>query len=551
MARRFGIVAAALGAFLAAPAVALAVTPKQAGAVAVAALKPGKGAVVYRLPAPLQAGTTVSDGGPSAGRRFTVKKLGPGRGTRLTATIPVTKLTAAGWLFWDDLSDGANFPHTSRLLLVDKRTGKVAWTKTLAWWPLVNGRRAAFYEHSDQPKYRVTAAAGSVAGYAHDCLVALVDATDKRPLANFNGDAAGMLGLARDVRIPAEKATSTQQLYAAMRKLVDNGKCKDVVLFVGGHGTPATQTEQPTVVLNYHVVPTDTGQAAVIDDAVTASDLIDLVEGFRAKASFKILINSCFAGRFVDELSAQPGVELVATAANAEEPSVQWVNGDGRADHPQQAGTYVVGITRELRKILDGQEPNVDAADAKAAQSDMVLALTLAADHSSASGTGTDKAARDGITHPVSQAGGASSGVGPKPQLSPIHAVFTASAVPGCSPPACTTVYTETAKGHNLRFHWTLEIPADPGCAKGFKPGSPNANQATWFHADESEGGPCNHSGNAYDAAGSGHPGTVSVAVRNKYWICTATFHGTQGTTGAPVADGPAPDPDACVQRKH
>jgi hypothetical protein len=132
----------------------------------------------------------------------------------------------------------------------------------------------------------------------------------------------------------------------------------------------------------------------------------------------------------------------------------------------------------------------------------------------------------------------------PKPSLTPIHAVFTpAPAGQSCEPPYCTTVYTENATGQGLTYSWTVSIPDDPGCAMGFHPSTPQPNLATWYHADVSEGGYCNHSGNDYDATGSGHPGTVTVTVTNAGWTCTATFHGTQGPQAQPTWDGPAPQP--------
>jgi hypothetical protein len=287
-------------------------------------------------------------------------------------------------------------------------------------------------------------------------------------------------------------------------------------------------------------VPAGAGQEAVIDEAVTAGDLIDVVDRYRGKAKFKFLINSCFSGRFVEELAPQPGVEYVATASGAEEVSYQALQGDTVADHPMEAGTWVVGLTEEFRKILDGREPNVEAHDAKEARSDLVFALVLAADHSGIPGTGPDKAASSGLTHPSSISYVSTTGVPPEPKVSPIHAVFTASA-PGakCAPPACTTVYTVTAKGHNLTYAWSVSIPVDPGCADGFHASTPKPNQATWYHADESEGGPCNHGGTTlYYGLSFGHPGWVTVEVKDKYWTCTAKFHGTQGENAQPAADG-------------
>jgi hypothetical protein len=138
-----------------------------------------------------------------------------------------------------------------------------------------------------------------------------------------------------------------------------------------------------------------------------------------------------------------------------------------------------------------------------------------------------------------------------QPYLKPVHAVFTPAGTSGCIfASTCTTVYTEdaTAGGTPITYQWSVSIPKDPDCALGFLPGDPQANIATWYHADVKEGGRCNHNGNTYDAAGIGHPGVVTVEVSDDYWTCTATFIGTQGPSGQTVADGPTP-PQPCKQR--
>jgi hypothetical protein len=128
-----------------------------------------------------------------------------------------------------------------------------------------------------------------------------------------------------------------------------------------------------------------------------------------------------------------------------------------------------------------------------------------------------------------------------EPDLKPIHAVFTPAQLgQACAPPSCQTVYTEDAGGVGLSYQWAVSIPADPACAAGFQPNTPQANQATWYHADVSEGGHCNHSGTTYDPNGRGHPGTVVVVVSNSAWTCTATYFGTQGN-GTPEGDGDKP----------
>jgi hypothetical protein len=128
--------------------------------------------------------------------------------------------------------------------------------------------------------------------------------------------------------------------------------------------------------------------------------------------------------------------------------------------------------------------------------------------------------------------GGSGAQTLPEPRLLPIHASFDQSRF--------STYYTETAIGDDLKYAWGVAIPIDPQCAGGFMPNTPLASQASWFHADVTEGGPCNHSGTAYDPNNGGHPGTIVVVVSNKDWSCTATYFGT--------LSGDGPTPPACTR---
>jgi len=399
-----------LGVALAAAAPALAITRAQADAVARSALKPqaaGKYVRVFGLPAALPAGTAISEAGPGPTGQWTVVETAAK--PVLRAVVPRTRLAGAGWLFWEDPRSGANFPHASRLLLVDDRTGHVAWEATIDWWPLVNDQPAAFYAHSNQAVYRLPASATAVAradkAYAHDCLIALVDLSDGRPLGNFAGDGHAMVALAERFGMRADLVGTTADLERETDILIREG-CKDVVLFIAGHGTPAEgpgATVEPTVITHTHVAESDDGTETTVDDeVVTASFLKNFVERRRDKASFKILINSCFSGRFVDELSPVPGIVFVSTASQADELSWEGLPTDSAPFNPYEAGTWVDGLTDELIKVVAGAEPNVDAADAKAAESDLVFALTLATRLSGLENTGTDRAAALGLTHPSS-----------------------------------------------------------------------------------------------------------------------------------------------------
>jgi hypothetical protein len=404
--RRVIVLVCALVVALSASAPAFALTRTRADAVArsVFGAQPAGDVAVLGLPAALPAGAAVSEAGPGPGERWTVV---PGSGgSKLTVSVPRTVLTRPGWLFWEDTQSGANFPHSSRLLLVDDRTGHVTWQKTIDWWPLVNDKPAAFYTRSNRAAYRATAAAGvsaAIPGFKHDCAIELVDLSDGRPLANFAGDGQELDHLFSSFGMQSQIVGSVQDLASVSNRMIDEG-CKDVVVFVGGHGTPAEgpgATAEPTVVLHTKVMPTGDGQQSVVaDDVVTAGELATFVTQRHGKATFKFLINSCYSGRFVDELKKTPGVVFVATASAADEPSYQSLEGDTAADHPHESGNWIAALGPELEKILDGKEPNVDPVDVTRAKGDLVFALTLAADLAPFTESGADKAAASGLTHP-------------------------------------------------------------------------------------------------------------------------------------------------------
>jgi len=108
----------------------------------------------------------------------------------------------------------------------------------------------------------------------------------------------------------------------------------------------------------------------------------------------------------------------------------------------------------------------------------------------------------------------------------PLTAVFT--------PARYTTVYTEHVIDPKWSYHWTVSIPADPGCATGFTPNDPLESRASWYHADTDIGGPCVHANGGY-SNGVGHPGIVTLIVTSTRFVCTLTYHGTlTGTGGLP-----------------
>ena len=74
----------------------------------------------------------------------------------------------------------------------------------------------------------------------------------------------------------SEIVGSVQDLASVSNRMIDEG-CKDVVVFVGGHGAPAEgpgATAEPTVVLHTKVTPSADGQESVQRARESFGDLV-------------------------------------------------------------------------------------------------------------------------------------------------------------------------------------------------------------------------------------------------------------------------------------
>ena len=196
------------------------------------------------------------------------------------------------------------------------------------------------------------------------------------------------------------------------------------------------------------------------------------------------------------------------------------------------AGYFTNGLFSALADWAD------NAQERSRTGNDLAKALAVAFGHESdqdfavqrgvTNPDGLDFSYRDPVHNPPEE----------QPTLQPIVMNF--------HPDQYESIYTEVADGHGvfLTYHWTLKMDQDPNCAVGFHGSIPQSNQATWYHADRSIGGPCDHT--YYVDTGYGHPGTVTVTVRSRFWMCDATFYGTLGDNGS--AYGVGPEPLACTR---
>jgi hypothetical protein len=270
---------------------------------------------VFALPMPLRSGTVIdaADGGM---RRLTVKRRAR--------------------LFWEDLGHGVLFPHPSILLLLDAKSGAVLAERRMTSFPLIDGRAPPFlrtskaylgaldavYDRRPLKKFRLAGRSpASVAApdFSADGMVT-VGARDD-PALQY--DFTHVDEYAKDLKLDNVAAEpSAKGLTDAIGKLADQGKT-DILIFLGGHGYAAPgegrsytddhgqqisepESKAPKILLK------DNGDTA---ELITAGELARIIGKF-PKLTFKVVIDSCHSGRWLDPIGALSNVKVILTSTD-------------------------------------------------------------------------------------------------------------------------------------------------------------------------------------------------------------------------------------------
>jgi hypothetical protein len=382
------------------PAVAsAAIGRKGAQAIALRVLKPQslRGPVVlFGLPAPLAKGARVAEAGT------------PGMRRKPTA-VPATRLKRRAWLFWEDRQYGALFQHPSTMLLVDAQTGRVVKRRNMSLYPMVNAAPPAFIASASGyrnpklivfakvPVARSTAVRPSFArltpptltltaavpDFKGDCLISVGDRFalgQKGPLkgkAILFGSFNAIEHWADGVGLPKSRAVTKADLLNEIAAFVKSG-CRDVFVFIAGHGVPPPGLKDesgneipsgaPGVNLGKSLQGFDKkGNDIVKDDWITPQDIGDILNSYPG-IEFKFKIESCFAGRFADELLGDATIlpdhknlRVLELSSAATQPSYaqmfdEVVDGAGKikgfrpviTDNPYGAGEFTNGDVHGL-----------------------------------------------------------------------------------------------------------------------------------------------------------------------------------------------------------
>ncbi len=290
-------------------------------------LRPGDALIAFRLPKALKAGQRVA---PYRGRGPTFKAKGP------------------TWFFWIDDDPKARFEHRTRYVFIDAITGKVR-VLTQQWWPLVSGKapwyafntywnKANWAFSTEQPLRRTSARStltplARAAGTA-ECAVIVQGSDDTK--TGFAEDANGMeevikvtFGLNTRKLLPPNNNKS--DFENAVHSLAEDG-CTNMLVYITSHG-------------GKRFVFLGTG-------FYTAANLRALMEKY-PHIGFKVVIDACNGGSWIEPLGDKP--EIIITATDANNPSYGDMDGPDDPNPDDTGGEFTSGLIEDLREILNSE----------------------------------------------------------------------------------------------------------------------------------------------------------------------------------------------------
>ena len=376
----------------------------EADRIALAALAPQNipsRVAVSGLDGVLKKGTRLGQNGPSnqAEARIVKNKAGLSTVRKMRPVI----LKSDSWVVWMDLAPGAYFEHPSVLLAVDARTGRIASRLDFWWGPEINLRPATFtrmlYAPPEEAAAPTTASIGpetptktylsrpvrwfadaaspfssmrlfqsqtdtdtNPLPFAKECIVVLRNPEEKLFVATDKL----IEDFADKWLIPKKDAKNAAELQRAVGELTGKDpRCEDVTIWITAHGyrAPASPEELATekAVRNSGAkAPTSEHPAVELFQEVvfTADDLRFVFSRFPLQ-KFKLIVESCYAGRWVEYFSGKsatgklkkpPNLRTIATSSSVSELSYGYA---GAVQLPaKQTNGALTGTGGPLRMYL-------------------------------------------------------------------------------------------------------------------------------------------------------------------------------------------------------
>ena len=291
------------------------------------------------------------------------------------------KITTPIWFFWIDNHAFAKFAHSTQFVYVDAKTGSFEITEEM-WWPLLNGKIIwddnAYWSGKDwvynklksgRQKMSSNFDLGKIASNLQT-IIPVNSAMANDPIQNdeksciltVNGWRQGQTG-EKDFAVdqekmgkvfkgraykkvelgPADEIKST--LMVEIEKLAD--ECDDVIIYITSHGAKYEDGTDALVLGGF-----------ILKDTFLSLYLQSLALDY-PKVTFKIVIDACYSGSFIDQLKKAKNVALVITASDSNEYSYQDVEesflvGNWKPDpnSEDEGCEFSSGLIEDIQQIL-------------------------------------------------------------------------------------------------------------------------------------------------------------------------------------------------------
>ncbi len=289
---------------------------------------------------------------------FYLGELGPGDEVQDDSTT--IAVSSPIHIFLIDLEPGARFSHRLIFSFIDKKTGEIIGHDA-SWIPLINGESPLagedIYSNSDlwawfygweppsgsldwtgfepvgPPEWEVEGAVvvnGNNPNVYPDCGIS----TDASNMKKFYEDFLGEEWV-KGLEYPDN---TKEDLKDSIYELIEKG-AKDISIYIVTHGSP------DLLIMGSGVM--------------SAIELRDMLSEFSSEfkdVKFKIIIDACYSGSFVDDLSDLPNVAIILTATNESRPSYGDIDGDGDPNPGDEGGEWTSGLLHDLMKYTSNKD---------------------------------------------------------------------------------------------------------------------------------------------------------------------------------------------------
>ena len=284
------------------------------------------------------------------------------------------KITGPQWFFWVDQHPFARYAHPTQFVFLDGQTGSFEISEEM-WWPMLNGeivwddnnywsQKDWIYSNleNEEPKTSSNFNLGKVISnlpilgrpnlaLADDSsqnkeksCVLIVNGwkkgqTDEK---DFEVDHERMRKIFKDRVHKRVRLTPKDEIGNALTSEIKKlaAECDDIIIYISSHGGKSRDGSHALILGNF-----------TLRDTSFSLYLQSLAKDY-PKVKFKIIIDACYSGGFINQLKKADNVVLVITSSGANEKSY----GDRGDKHPtikdlnpqDEGGEFSSGLTEDI-----------------------------------------------------------------------------------------------------------------------------------------------------------------------------------------------------------